>query len=206
MTWLQSVPFGPKPAPGANMIVDPVGGCHLKKNIDCLTVEGKLMLIGLPGGTKAELDLATVRPLPLSCCSWHNEPGLGQSLTPIIKARQQMLWEAAHCCSLLAVIITGARVNASVGVVRAGSRIVCSRCLCCAVLVRLTPLVHILLQVLQKRLQIIGSTLRARPKAQKAEIVQSFWEFAEPHVAAGRIRPLLDRTYPLKEVQFCRIS
>ena len=67
-------------------------------------------------------------------------------------------------------------------------------------LVRPTALVHILLQVLQKRLQIIGSTLRARPKPQKAEIVQSSWKFAEAHVAAGRIRPLLDRTYPLKEV------
>ena len=62
---------------------------------------------------------------------------------------------------------------------------------------------HILLQLLQKRLQIIGSTLRARPKPQKAEIVQSFWKFAEPHVAAGRVRPLLDQKYPLKEVQFC---
>ena len=63
------------------------------------------------------------------------------------------------------------------------------------------PCACMLLQVLQKRLQIIGSTLRARPKPQKADIVQSFWEFAEPHVAAGRIQPLLDRTYPLKEVQ-----
>ena len=67
MTWVQSVPFRPKPAPGANMIVDPVGGCHLKRNIDCLTVEGKLMIIGLPGGTEAELDLASARPLSWRC-------------------------------------------------------------------------------------------------------------------------------------------
>ena len=81
------------------MIVDPVGGCHLKKNIDCLTVEGKLMLIGLPGGIKAELDLASVRLHLVMCCSWHHAPGLGQRLTFIFKERKGLLWEAASAAA-----------------------------------------------------------------------------------------------------------
>ena len=49
-------------------------------------------------------------------------------------------------------------------------------------------------------LQVIGSTLRARPAAEKAQIVQAFEERFGPDLAAGRIRPVVDRVLPLEQV------
>ena len=57
---LQAIPGGPKPAPGVHVILDLVGASHFPGNIECLTVEGKLLLVGVPSGTKAEANLALV--------------------------------------------------------------------------------------------------------------------------------------------------
>ena len=45
---------------GADVILDPVGGAYLPRNQACLAHEGRLVLIGLMGGSSAELDLATM--------------------------------------------------------------------------------------------------------------------------------------------------
>ena len=42
---------------GVNIILDPVGGEYLERNLDVLSVEGKLIIIGLMGGAKANLNL-----------------------------------------------------------------------------------------------------------------------------------------------------
>ena len=42
---------------GVNIILDPVGGEYFEKNLDVLSVEGKLIIIGLMGGAKANLNL-----------------------------------------------------------------------------------------------------------------------------------------------------
>eukprot|EP00891_Asterochloris_glomerata_P009054 jgi/Astpho2/9054/Aster-02713 len=110
---LEAVPGGPVRVPGANVILDLVGASHFQGNIDCLTIEGRLLLVGLPGGSEAKINLG---------------------------------------------------------------------------------------QVLQKRAQIIGSTLRARPKVQKFAIVQQFWDFAELHFSSGAFHPKLDQTYKLSQV------
>ena len=54
--------------------------------------------------------------------------------------------------------------------------------------------------MLTKRLKIIGSSLRARPKKQKAEIVQSFADFSEEKFASGEIKPAIDTTFPLADI------
>lgn len=59
---LQAIPGGPKPAPGVNVILDLVGASHFSANLQSLTVEGKLLLVGVPSGVKAEIDLASVSP------------------------------------------------------------------------------------------------------------------------------------------------
>jgi NADPH2:quinone reductase len=50
-----------------------------------------------------------------------------------------------------------------------------------------------------RRLTLTGSTLRARPVEFKTlvadELVRTVW----PHVRAGRLRPVMDRTFPLEE-------
>jgi len=53
--------------------------------------------------------------------------------------------------------------------------------------------------LLARRLQVIGSTLRARPDAEKAEIVSAFLERFGPDLQSGRIRPIVDRVVPLSE-------
>jgi tumor protein p53-inducible protein 3 len=52
-------------------------------------------------------------------------------------------------------------------------------------------------QVLTKRIQIIGSTLRARPVAEKAAIVGAFTDRFGDDMAAGRIRPVIHEVLPL---------
>jgi putative PIG3 family NAD(P)H quinone oxidoreductase len=53
--------------------------------------------------------------------------------------------------------------------------------------------------ILGKRQQIIGSTLRARPKEEKAAIVASFLSRFGEDLRAGRIKPVIDRVFPLEK-------
>ncbi|MEM7583596.1 MAG: NAD(P)H-quinone oxidoreductase [Acidobacteriota bacterium] len=57
-----------------------------------------------------------------------------------------------------------------------------------------------LADVLRRRLRITGSVLRARPRAEKAELIQSFWEFAEERLADGRLRPVVHQVYPFERI------
>lgn len=111
---LKAVPGGPKPAPGVNVILDLVGASHFAGNIECLTIEGRLLLVGMPSGMKAEINLALV---------------------------------------------------------------------------------------LSKRLQIIGSTMRARPKAYKEKIVAEFTKFAGDKFATGEMKPIIDKQFKLSEAR-----
>jgi NADPH:quinone reductase len=54
-------------------------------------------------------------------------------------------------------------------------------------------------RVLTSRLSILGSTLRPRPIEEKAAIIRSFERDALPHLATGRIAPLIHRVYPLEQ-------
>lgn len=44
-------------APGVDVILDNMGAKYLGRNVDALTVEGRLVIIGMQGGTKGELDI-----------------------------------------------------------------------------------------------------------------------------------------------------
>jgi putative PIG3 family NAD(P)H quinone oxidoreductase len=56
-------------------------------------------------------------------------------------------------------------------------------------------------RLLSKRLQVIGSTLRARPVEEKAAIVAAFVDRFGPALNDGRIKPVIDRVYELHEVE-----
>jgi putative PIG3 family NAD(P)H quinone oxidoreductase len=98
---------------GADVILDNMGAKYLARNLDALATEGRLVVIGMQGGTKAELDLG---------------------------------------------------------------------------------------KLLRKRAAVIGTTLRARPVAEKSAICASVVEHVWPLVADGSVRPVVGRTLPLAEV------
>jgi len=56
-----------------------------------------------------------------------------------------------------------------------------------------------LLPVMLKRLTFTGSTLRIRSVEEKAEIARALEEHIWPHLAAGRIRPVVHKTFPLRD-------
>ena len=45
---------------GANVILDNMGAAYLDRNVTALARDGRLVIIGLQGGTRAEIDLGTV--------------------------------------------------------------------------------------------------------------------------------------------------
>jgi NADPH:quinone reductase len=51
--------------------------------------------------------------------------------------------------------------------------------------------------LMQKRLHHTGSTLRPRSVAEKAAIARGIEDKVWPLVVAGRIKPVIDSTYPL---------
>ncbi len=53
--------------------------------------------------------------------------------------------------------------------------------------------------LLMKRLQVRGTTLRARPLEQKAQATRAFEKSVLPHIATGRIKVIVDSVYPLLE-------
>lgn len=57
-----------------------------------------------------------------------------------------------------------------------------------------------LLPLLRKRLQVIGSTLRARSLAYKIELSQALQQFAWPLFESGQLRPVIDKVYDWREV------
>ena len=54
-------------------------------------------------------------------------------------------------------------------------------------------------RVLTRRLTITGSTLRPRTVAEKAAIAAGVLAEVWPLVSAGRVRPVVQRTFPLDE-------
>jgi NADPH2:quinone reductase len=95
---------------GADVVLDNMGAKYLARNVDVLALDGRIVVIGMQGGTKAELDLGTL---------------------------------------------------------------------------------------LYKRGSLIATSLRGRPAEQKARVCAGVVREVWPAVAAGRIKPIIDRTLPL---------
>jgi NADPH:quinone reductase-like Zn-dependent oxidoreductase len=55
-------------------------------------------------------------------------------------------------------------------------------------------------KLMGKRARLLGTHLRMRPLEEKAAAVQAFAREVVPHLASGRIVPLVDRVFPAEEV------
>jgi NADPH2:quinone reductase len=51
--------------------------------------------------------------------------------------------------------------------------------------------------LMSRRARVIGTTLRTRPLEEKGVTVQEFARRVVPFLATGRVRPLIDRVFPL---------
>ena len=49
-----------------DVILDIIGAKYLEKNMKCLAKDGKLIIIGMQGGTKAEINLGAMLPKRLT--------------------------------------------------------------------------------------------------------------------------------------------
>jgi putative PIG3 family NAD(P)H quinone oxidoreductase len=84
---------------GADVILDIMGAAYLERNVQALATNGRLVVIGMQGGTRAELDLATLlgkrgavhatslraRPLPEKAAICH---AVVEGLWPLIESGQ----------------------------------------------------------------------------------------------------------------------
>ncbi len=55
-------------------------------------------------------------------------------------------------------------------------------------------------ELVSRRLRVIGSTLRARPAAEKAELIRCFLDRFHASLESGSLRPTIDRVLPLERV------
>lgn len=55
--------------------------------------------------------------------------------------------------------------------------------------------------VMQKRLTIVGTVLRSRSNEEKATATRVFAEQVVPLLAAGRVKPVIDKVYKLEEIR-----
>lgn len=55
-------------------------------------------------------------------------------------------------------------------------------------------------KLMGRRAHVMGTVLRARPLEEKAAAVQAFAREVVPHLATGRIGPIVDRVFPASEV------
>lgn len=53
--------------------------------------------------------------------------------------------------------------------------------------------------IMRRRLRLSGSTMKARPPEEKARLARAIREHIWPLIETGKIKPVIDRTYPLAE-------
>ncbi|HRP11044.1 MAG TPA: NAD(P)H-quinone oxidoreductase [Terricaulis sp.] len=58
-----------------------------------------------------------------------------------------------------------------------------------------------LMRLMLKRLTLTGSTLRSRSNAEKARIAQAVYENVWPWIEAGKVKPVIDSTFPLSDAE-----
>ena len=77
---------------GVDVILDMVAGKYLSRNLNCLADEGRLVVIALLGGAKAELDLAQILRRRLHVTGSSLRPRTTEFKAAIARRLRQQIW------------------------------------------------------------------------------------------------------------------
>ena len=89
---------------GADVVLDNMGGAYLARNVDALTVGGRLVVIGLQGGMKGELDLGRLltKRASVHATSLRGRPA--EQKAAIVAAVRAEVWPAVEAGEIRPVI------------------------------------------------------------------------------------------------------
>jgi NADPH:quinone reductase-like Zn-dependent oxidoreductase len=80
---------------GADLILDLMGASYLQRNLDALALDGRLVIIGMQGGIKAELNIAALlaKRLTVAGTALRNRPvGGPHGKAAIVDAVVESVW------------------------------------------------------------------------------------------------------------------
>ena len=75
-----------------DVVLDPVGGSYLDQNIELLAVDGRLVIIGLMGGTEANLNLRVILSKRLSLIGSTLRNRNNEAKASIVNELKQFVW------------------------------------------------------------------------------------------------------------------
>jgi putative PIG3 family NAD(P)H quinone oxidoreductase len=77
---------------GADVILDIMGAAYLGRNVEALSVEGRLLVIGMQGGTKAEFDLGALMDKRGAVISTRLRPRPSEEKAAIMASLEEHVW------------------------------------------------------------------------------------------------------------------
>ena len=89
---------------GVDVVLDVVGGPYLRPNLQCLATEGRLAVIGLQGGAKAEINLGVVLSKRLAVMGSTLRARSVEEKAPLMRALGSEVWPGFAEGSLRPVI------------------------------------------------------------------------------------------------------
>ena len=89
---------------GVDLILDPVGAPYLEANLKCLKSDGRLVIMGLLGGRKSEIDLGRVLVKRLKLIGSTLRSRTEQEKETILSALHSEIWPQLQSFSIVPVI------------------------------------------------------------------------------------------------------
>jgi putative PIG3 family NAD(P)H quinone oxidoreductase len=89
---------------GADVILDIVGAAYLKRNVEALATDGRLVIIGMQGGSTAELDLGQLMRKRASVFAASLRARPGPEKTAIVAAVRASVWPLLDAGTVVPVI------------------------------------------------------------------------------------------------------
>jgi len=89
---------------GADVILDIMGAAYLARNVDALAADGRIVIIGMQGGRKAELNLATLMAKRGSLASTTLRARPSEQKAAIVAAVRQHVWPLVEAGKVRPVI------------------------------------------------------------------------------------------------------